>query len=69
MEWVTIRGGISPAVGALERGEVREVQFDDHVQRLINGGFVEVVEWHTDPEPELSETSEPEPVETADEEE
>lgn len=51
MEWVTIKGSISPCL-ELARGEIREVQYDDHVQRLINGGFIEVVEWHDLDEPE-----------------
>src|SRR5512139_2564288 len=55
---VTIRGTTTPCV-ELKRGEERTVVFSDHVQRLINGGFVEVVSWHdsySEPEPELTVT-------------
>lgn len=42
---VTLRGTTTPCV-ELKRGEERTVIFTDHVQRLITGGFVEVVAWH-----------------------
>jgi hypothetical protein len=49
---VTIKGSIMPCI-ELPRGEVRRVQHSDHVQRLIERGHVEVVQWHGDePEPE-----------------
>jgi hypothetical protein len=50
---VTIVGTMMPCT-QLRRGETRTVQHSDHVQRLIDRGFVEVVEWHDDDEAGLT---------------
>jgi hypothetical protein len=48
MALVTIVGSIKPCV-YVSKGEIREnIMYDDHVQRLIDGGFVEVLEWVDD---------------------
>jgi hypothetical protein len=47
---VTIEGSVTPSV-ILPRGQRRTVTLTDRVQRLIERGFVVVVDWQ-DPEPE-----------------
>lgn len=41
---VVIEGSLTPAVGVLARGERRTVALTDHVQDLIDRGYVVVVE-------------------------
>ena len=57
MAKVTIEGSISPSA-YLPRGERREVPRTDHIERLIRGGFVNVIEDDGDVVP----TPLPEPV-------
>jgi hypothetical protein len=41
---VIIEGTLTPAAGVLERGERKTVAFTPRIQRLVEGGFVKVVE-------------------------
>lgn len=50
---VTIEGSTTPCV-ELRRGERRTVQYSDYVQRLVNNGYVTILEWHDDDEASLT---------------
>lgn len=50
---VTIRGSISPC-GFLARGDEITVQLTDQVQKLIDEGYVDVVETATDTYPDVA---------------
>lgn len=50
MSQVTIRGRIAST--ALPAGEVVTVERTDRIDRLVAGGFVEVLHSHDDPAPE-----------------
>lgn len=56
---VTIEGSITPSV-VLARGEKRTVALTDRVQRLIDRGFVTLIEHESDaPEPEEVNNTDP----------
>jgi hypothetical protein len=66
MREVTVIGSRTPTV-AIPTGAQRRVQYGDQVQRWLDRGFIEVVEWH-DEEPDLGnppDESEPEVVEVS----
>ena len=60
---VTIEGTVMPAAGVLETGERKTVALTPYIHQLVDGGFVKIVEVHTDDsEAEVTETITPEGV-------
>jgi hypothetical protein len=50
MARVTIEGSVSPSTH-LPRGERRIVERTDFIDKLVRGGFVNILEYHEDPAP------------------
>lgn len=54
---VTIEGTVMPAAGVLETGERKTVALTPYIHQLVDGGFVKIVEVHTDDDQvEVTET-------------